>query len=334
MALDLLLRRIDPIFSQTKLKNFIITGVNDFLPFPRNLFFSLAARGRGIHVRLAKKPNIYPFKEFIQKSRPDPPSFEGMTGSPDEVAVVQYTRGTSGRPKGVPLTHKNLIANLHQVSTWLGNYQIGKEIFISILPFHQVQGMTLAMNLPIFWAAGAIQQPRFDPLQFLPAVKAHRPTIFPAHASMIESLVWNTDLAKYKISSIKTYCSLGQPLYEEVLQNFERKTGGRVMECYGLSEASPLTHASPIRGKRKVGSIGIPLPDTDAKIVAPEDGEKELPTGEAGELVIQGPQVMKGYWNQPEETGRTLYRGWLRTGDLARMDEEGFFYYVEKIKKQ
>jgi long-chain acyl-CoA synthetase len=334
VALDLLLPRVDPIFSKTRLKNFIITGVKDFLPFPRDFLFSLAARGRGLHVKLARKPNVSQFKEFLQRGRPEPLPPGETAADPEEVAVVQYTSGTCGTPKGVMLTHRNLTANFRQVSAWMGNFQRGKEIFSSILPFHQAFGLTLAMNLPISLAAGAIHLPKFENLQFLRAVKSSRPTFFPAWHSMLESLAWNPNLAGYKISSIQSYLSLGQPLPEDALQNFERKAGGKVIEGYGLTEASPLSHANPFSGRRKGGSVGIPLPDTEAKIVDPQDGEVELPAGEAGELLIRGPQVMKGYWNLPEETARTLRQGWLHTGDLARMDEDGFFYILGRLGKK
>ena len=334
VVLDLLLRRIDPLFAQTRLKNFIIAGVKDFLPFPRNLLFGLAARGRGIHVRLAQKPNIYPFLEFLQKGSPDPPAAEGDPRSPDEAAVVEYTGGKTGPPKGVTLSHRNLVANFLQVYSWFNHWQKGKELFFSILPSHEALGMTLAVNLPIYLAAGAIHQPRFDPIQFLNTAKVHAPSAFPAVPSMIEAMVWNPTLAKYKVSLIQAYWSIGPSLAPEVLENFEKKTGRRVNEGYGLTEAAPLTHLQPFLGNRKPRSMGIPLPDTDAKIVDPQDGRTELSPGKTGELIVRGPQVMKEYWNRPEDTALALREGWLHTRDLAWMDEDGFFYYVDKMKNK
>ncbi len=333
VVLDLLLRRIDPLFAQTRLKNFIIAGVKDFLPFPRNILFSLAARGRGIHVKLAQKPNIYPFPEFLQKGRPDPPTVEGDPLSADDAAVVEYTSGKTSAPKGVLLTHKNLVANVLQVFSWFNHWQKGKENFFSILPCHQALGMTLAVNLPIYLAAGAIHQPRFDPIQFLNTVKAQGPSAFPALPSMVEALVWNPTLDRYKVSAIQVFWSVGPSLAQEVLENFEKKTGRRVTEGYGLTEAAPLTHLHPFLGERRPKSMGIPLPDTDAKIVDVQDGKTELAPGKTGELLIRGPQVMKEYWNRPEDTARVLREGWLHTGDLAWMDEDGFCYYVDRIKK-
>ena len=334
MAFGLVLPRIDPIFSRTKLKQFIIAKVRDYLPFPRNFFFDLAAKGHGISVKIAKKPNIHLFPEFLLKGQSGSVEADAYPIRPDEGAVILYTTGTSGSPKGVLLTHRNLIANLLQTSAWMENFDKGKETFLSILPFHQPFGMTLAMNLPIYQGATAIHQPQFEVTQVLSLIKKNRPTFFPASPSMIESLSnYPFDLNKFKTSGIKTFWSTGGPLEGEVMQNLERRIGRKVCEAYGLAEASPFTHANPIQGTRKIGSIGIPLPDTEAKIVDVESGQKEMPAGEGGELVVKGPQVMKGYWNQPEETAKTLRQGWLHTGDLARMDEDGFFYVMGKLKK-
>ena len=332
VALDLVLRRVDPIFPKTKLKQFIITGVKDYLPFPRGFLFDLAAKGRGIQIRLARKPNIHPFKEFLLRSRSDSSAIP--PGNPEEVACIQYTSGTSGPPKGVLLTHKNLVANIMQAAAWMGKLEKGKEIFLAIPPFHQAYGMTMGMNLPIFSAAMSIHLPQFEIIQVLATFKKHRPSFFLAQPNMIERLSTIPEIAKYKVSSAKAFWSMGGPLPEEVLQALERKVGRKVSEAYGLTEASPLTHANPILGRRKVGSIGIPLPDTEAKIVDVADDEREMPVGEVGELIIQGPQVMKGYWNKPEESSRALRRGWLHTGDMARVDEDGYFYIVDKIGKK
>jgi long-chain acyl-CoA synthetase len=258
---------------------------------------------------------------------------EASSNNDEEEAVILYTRGTSGPAKGVRLSHKNLVAALLQAAAWIGEAEKGKEAFLSILPSHQAFGMTLAMTLPIYLAGMSIHLPQFQMGQVLSAVRKHRPTFFPASPSMIESLSTYPEIMKYKISSIKTCWSVGKALGEDDLQNFERKVGRKVSEAYGLTEASGLTHTNPLYGKRKAGSVGLPLPDTEAKIVDLESGEKEMPPGETGELIVKGPQVMKGYWNKPEETQRTLRGGWLHTGDLARMDEEGFFYITGRLGK-
>jgi long-chain acyl-CoA synthetase len=331
VALDLILPRVDKTFSRTGLKQFIITGVKDFLPFPKDFLFSLAAKGRGLNVKVAQKPNIKLFRDFLAGGRSGPPAGEGIPVGPEEVAAIQYTRGTSGPPKGVLLTHKNLMAGVLQVAAWSGNLKKGEETFLAIAPFHQAYGMTMGMNLPIYLAAKAIHLPRFETLQVLSAIKKHHPSFFPASPSMIETLSTYPQPDKNGISSIKNWWSMGGTLPEEVLQNFERKAGRKICAGYGLTEASPLTHAHPLTGEPKAGSVGIPLPDTDARIMDPASGRTEMAVGEAGELIIKGPQVMKGYWNRPKETAQILRQGWLYTGDKARMDEDGYFYVLGKI---
>jgi long-chain acyl-CoA synthetase len=333
VVLDLVLPRLDRIFPKTKLMRLIVTGVKDYLPFPRDFLFHLAAKGRGMNVKVARKSHILFFKEFLLSGRFDFSPPEGGPGNPDELAVMQYTSGTSGLPKGVLLTHRNVTTNVLQASAWVGNLAKGEETFLSILPFHRAYGMTLGMNLPIHLAAMSIHLPRFEMTQVLQAIKKHGTSFFPALPSMIESFSTYPDIDKHKVSGIKIFWSTGKALPGEALENFERRIGRKVCEAYGLTEASPLTHANPFYGKRKAGSIGIPLPDTEAKIVDPASGEREMPVGESGELIIKGPQVMKGYWNRPEETKRTLRQGWLHTGDVARMDEEGYFYILGKIPK-
>jgi long-chain acyl-CoA synthetase len=250
VILDLVLRRVDKIFPRTRLKQFIITGVKDYLPFPRDFLFSLAARGRGINVRVAKKPNIRLFKDFLFGAPPDASSMEASPNNDEEEAVILYTRGTSGPAKGVRLSHKNLVAALLQATAWIGEVEKGKEVFLSILPSHQTFGMTLAMNLPIYLAGMSIHLPQFEMGQVLSAVRKHRPSFFPASPSMIESLSTYPEIMKYKISSIKTCWSVGKELEKEDLQSFERKVGRKVSEAYGLTEASGLTHANPLYGKR------------------------------------------------------------------------------------
>lgn len=329
VVLDLILPRVDPIFARTGLKNFVIAGVQDYLPFPRDLFFSLAARGRGIHVKLARKPHVRPFKEFLQLDRAEPLPVE-PAAHPDEGAVILFTAGTSGPPKGVLLSHRNLIANVLQAAAWIGPAEMGRETFLSILPFHQAFGLTLGMNLPLYLAAKSVHLPQFETKRAFSMIRKYRPTFFPAAPWMIEQLAADGQAGKF-LSSVRICWSLGQPLSEEVLRTLEGQTGRKISPAYGLTEASPLTHGHPIQGKRKVGSIGIPLSETEARIVDPKDGDRERPPGEEGELVVRGPQVMLGYWNRPEETARVLRGGWLHTGDRGRMDEEGYFHISGRV---
>lgn len=251
---------------------------------------------------------------------------------PEEVALLQYTGGTTGLSKGAMLTHYNLVANVLQCVSWNPEIQKGNERMLAVLPFFHVYGMTVAMNEAIYLGATIILLPRFQVDATLETINRYRPTRFPGVPTMYIALINHPRLREYDLSSIKV-CSCGSaPMPVEALRRFEELTGGKISEGYGLTEASPVTHGNPFFGKRKIGSIGLPRPDTEAKIVDLDSGEEELPPGENGELCIKGPQVMKGYWKRPEETAKTLRHGWLHTGDIARMDAEGYFYIVDRKK--
>jgi long-chain acyl-CoA synthetase len=251
---------------------------------------------------------------------------------PEDEAVLQYTGAISEGIKGVVLTHGNLVANTLQIRSWVVRARKGKEVVLSVLPFFHVYGMAVAMNVPIYLAATMVIIPRFEVMGTLQSIKRYRPTFFPGVPTMFVALSQEKSAEKYNLSSLRVCYSGAAPLAVDTLEDFEKLTGARVTEGYGLAEASPATHCNPVFGKRKPGSIGLPYPDTLAKIVDLETGEKVLSPGEVGELCIHGPQVMKGYWKSPEETARTVRNGWLYTGDIARMDEDGYFYILD-IKK-
>ena len=258
-----------------------------------------------------------------------PPSVEV---NPDEVALLQYTGGTTGFSKGAMLTHRNLVADVLQCVSWNQDAVRGQERMLAVLPFFHVYGMTVAMNEAIELAATIILLPRFNVDDALEAINLYQPTRFPGVPTMYMAIMNHPQVNKYNISSIRVCSSGSAPMPIEAQKRFEELTGAKISEGYGLTEASPVTHANPFLGKRKIGSIGLPRPDVDAKIVDLETGEKDLPPGEEGELCIRGPQVMKGYWNRPEETSKALRNGWLYTGDIGRMDEEGYFYIVDRKK--
>jgi len=229
------------------------------------------------------------------------------------------------------LTHYNLVANTVQSRLWTYRSQTARERFLAALPLFHVFGMTTLMNLSMYQAGTLILLPRYDVGQVVKTIHKERPTVFPGAPTMYVALIHYPDIKKYDLSSIQYCVSGAAPLPLEVQEKFEAITGGKLIEGYGLTEASPVTHANNIWGLRKTGSIGIPFPDTDARIVNPETGE-EVPVGEVGELAVRGPQVMKGYWNNPEETAKVLVDGWLYTGDLGKMDEDGFFYILDRRK--
>ncbi len=251
----------------------------------------------------------------------------------EDVAVLQYTGGTTGRSKGVMLTHYNLVANtLQSAATSRVQTVPGEERVLAASPLFHVYGMTSAMNTTFYNGGNMILLPKFDPESAVQAIVTHKPTTFPGVPTMYIGLIHYLKERPADLSSLKICSSGSAPLPLEVLHRFKEITGTSVAEGYGLSEASPVTHRNPVGGLQKPGSIGIPIPNTDCRIVDMETGKRALPVGEVGELIIKGPQVMKGYWNLPEETEQTLRDGWLYTGDLAKMDEDGFFYITGRKK--
>jgi long-chain acyl-CoA synthetase len=249
----------------------------------------------------------------------------------DSLAAILYTSGTTDEPKGVCLSHCNLVANALQTRHWIPDIRYGRETFLSVIPLTHSYGMTSAMNIPIAVGATIVLLPVFELEQVLSHIQRYKPTIFPGVPSMYMAINQVPDVRSYGLSSIKACISGAAPLPVEVQEAFEKLTRGRLVEGYGLTEAAPVTHANPLDGLRKVGSIGIPVPNTDAKIVDLMTGE-DLPVGQVGELLVQGPQVMRGYWQGPEAPpDRSALRdGWLYTGDVAVMDRDSYFHIVSR----
>ncbi len=314
-----LLPRLEAVKTKVSLKAIIITEPDEHVRGEETGQKSTSAN-----------PEMYEFGDLLRRGKSQPPP--SIFIDPDEVALLQYTGGTTGFSKGAMLTHFNLVSNVVQCVSWNVGAERGKERMLAVLPFFHVYGMTVTMNEAIYLAATIILLPRFQVDDCLEAINAYQPTRFPGVPTMYIGIINHPRVKEYNISSIKVCSSGSAPLPVEALKRFEELTGGKISEGYGLTEASPVTHANPFSGKRKVGSIGLPRPDTDARVVDLETGEKDLPPGEEGELCIRGPQVMKGYWNRPEETAKTLRNGWLYTGDIAKMDEEGYFYIVDRKK--
>lgn len=253
----------------------------------------------------------------------------GIKVAPDDLAVISYTSGTTGSPRGVCLTHRNLVANALQTRHWVPEIKYGEEVVMAVVPFEHSYGMTAAMNLPIFIAAKIVILSVFELRQVLEQIRRYKPTIFPGVPAMFTALNQARNVRSFGLSSIKACISGAAPLPIEVQEAFEKLTRGRLVEGYGLTEASPVTHSNPLNGQRKVGSIGIPLPNTDAKIVDQASGE-DLPSGQIGELTVRGPQVMQGYWRADEAEESVVRDGWLYTGDVAVMDNEGYFKIISR----
>jgi long-chain acyl-CoA synthetase len=316
--------RIAEIAGQSSLENILIACLREWAEakknFPEPKFFFPSSGRKGVRL-------LEPLLEkHSGKKAPDVPP------EPDDEAVLQYTGAITEEIRGVILTHRNLVANTLQIRSWIVRARRGKEGVISVLPFFHVYGMAVAMNLPIHLASTLVILPRFDVMGTLRAIKRYRPTFFPGVPTMFVVLSQEKNAERYNLSSLRVCYSGAAPLSVDVLEDFEKLTGARIVEGYGLAEASPATHCNPVFGKRKLGSVGLPYPDTLARIVDLETGEKDLAPGEVGELCVKGPQIMKGYWKLPGETARTIRKGWLYTGDIARMDEDGYFYILD-IKK-
>ena len=249
-----------------------------------------------------------------------------------DIAVLQYTGGTTGIPKGAMLTHYNLSSNMQQIMAWCGGLEPTKEKIIGILPFFHVFAMTGVMNLGIATAAEIIMMPRFVLNDALKLIASTRPTIMPAVPTVLNAMLNHPAIKTFDLSSLKFCLSGGAPLPLEVKRGFEELTGCKVVEAYGLSETSPGATFNPFDGPVKNGSIGQPLPGTTVSIRAVDDPSKEMPLGQEGEICIKGPQVMKGYWNKPEETANVFHDGFLRTGDVGKMDDDGFIFITDRIK--
>ena len=314
---------------RTGLKHVIVTNIKEYFPPPQRLLFTLfREKEEGHCIEIGNEPNVHWFQDLLKMQ---PGLRLDVEVSPSDLALIQYTGGTTAVPKGTMLTHRSLVANAIQIRHWITDAREGKEIFLGVLPFSHAYGMTVCMNLAVCLASAIVLLPTFVTRDVLKAIYKYKPTFFPGVPTMYTALNDYPGVRKYRVSSIRACISGAAPLPIEVQEAFEKLTKGKLVEGYGLTEASPVTHANPLHGLRKAGSIGVPVPGTEAKIIDLETGE-DLPPGEIGELAVRGPQVMAGYWNMPEETAQVIQDGWLRTGDVARVDEDGYFQIIDRKK--
>jgi long-chain acyl-CoA synthetase len=316
----------------TNVKRIIVTNVKEYFPPHLRILFTLAKEAKDGH-RVEIQPGDLSFQDFLAAGKQLPTPKVDVSG--DDTALLQYTGGTTGLSKGAIGTHRGLVANTQAAFHWLPGIKEAGEIILTAIPLFHSYGMVAAMNFSISISGTMIiiVNPR-DQKDVLGSINKYRPTIFPGVPAMYVAINNNPDVAagKYDIRSVRVCLSGSAPLLQDTKQQFEALTGGKLVEAYGLTEAHVATHANPIDGKNPAGSIGLPLPGVDCKIVDPEDGGKELGVNEIGELIIKGPSIMKGYWNMPTETENTLRDGWLFTGDIARMDEAGYFYIEDRKK--
>ncbi|MDQ0220123.1 long-chain fatty acid--CoA ligase [Peribacillus cavernae] len=331
VTMDILFPRVSNVAPSTNIEHIIVTAIKDYLPFPKNLIYPyIQKKEYGLVVNVEHAGNNHLLKEILKSGVPE--EINESVDIENDLALLQYTGGTTGFPKGVMLTHKNLLANAKMSEAWLYKNKRGEASVLGILPFFHVYGMTTVMISSILQAHKMILLPKFDATTTLKTIQKQRPTMFPGAPTIYIALLNHPDLAKYNLSSIDACVSGSAPLPVEIQERFEKVTGGKLVEGYGLSETSPVTHANFVWDEPRVkGSIGVPWPDTEAAILSLETGEPMEPD-EIGEIAIKGPQVMKGYWNRPEETEQTFKNGWLLTGDLGYMDEKGFFFVIDRKK--
>ena len=325
-----LVKRVQP---ETAIAQIIVTNIKETLPPFLGLLFALLKEKKGGFKVTLRDNDLWMPDLQAQYSDHDRPQVDV---GPDDTAIFQYSGGTTGIPKAAIGLHRNLVANTVQMLHWLISAEMGKEVVMMAIPLYHVYGMVAGMNFGL--ASGAtlvmVPDPR-DLKDLLGNMHKYKTTIFPAVPALYNAINNNADViaGKYDLSAIKACISGSAPLLRETKETFEKLTGGFLFEGYGLSETPTATHCNPNLGVNKIGSIGLPFPDVDAKIVDLDDEVTVLPVGEIGELIIKAPQVFKGYHNMPTETRNSLREGWLYTGDIARMDEQGYFYIVDRKKE-
>jgi long-chain acyl-CoA synthetase len=316
----------------TSVRNVIVTNIKEEMPPLLRIAFTLAKEKKDGHRQRFKGDDGAVAMRDVLDAPATP--FDGGTRK-DDIALLQYTGGTTGVSKGAMLSHRALVANILQCRAWFTNLQDAKGTAMAVMPFFHVYGLTVVMGLSVQSASAMILEPQFDLAHVLKDVQRHKPNTF-SGAPRIYNAIINSPLAtKYDLRSIEACVSGSAPLLVETHRRFVELTGANLVEGYGLTEAAPVTHTNPLfgKGKQKVGSVGVPFPDVDSKIVDLETGTRDLATGESGELVLRGPQLMDGYYNKPEETAQTLRNGWLYTGDIATVDADGYFAIVDRKKE-
>jgi len=329
VILNLFLDKLDAIVPETEIKTIISTEVADLFPFPKSKVVSWVMSYKGQKTPENNLKTIS-YRNCLKLGRKKPASFPEL--SHEDISLLQYTGGTTGTSKGAVITHGNLVSNISQVRAWIDPYLIeGEEVVLNALPMFHIFGLTI--NSLMFLSRGdkLVLIPRPIPIEnTVQAFQKQTITIVLGVNTLFNALNNNKAFKLLAPKTIKFALAGGMALQESVAKKWEEITGNRLMQGFGLTEASPVTHVVPLDGYWPTGSIGLPMPKTLVKVVN-EQGN-EVPLGEPGELCVQGPQVMKGYWNRSEETELVLKEGWLRTGDIARMDEDGFFFIVDRKK--
>jgi long-chain acyl-CoA synthetase len=337
ITLDRAYATVAEVKAETAIEHVIVTSIIDYLPRRQQLLLKLPiskakTKRAEISAVVPKGADVRQFTEVLANS--PGAALQTVVDPKTDLALLQYTGGTTGLSKGAMLTHANLVANAYQCRLWFTSAQAGQESTLSVLPLFHAYGLTLCLGLTVLLAGNLILLPRFDLELTFEAIDKWQPTLFPGVPPIYKAMVDSPDVGKHNLRSIDECVSGAMKLPVEIAAAFEQITGGRLVEGYGMTEASPVTHANPLTGKRRSGMIGIPIPATLARIVDQEDPTVPMPIGEPGELIISGPQVMSGYWNAPEQHGDTFTAdGYLRTGDIAVMDADGWFNVVDRKKE-
>lgn len=332
IVLDRMWDKVEPIIARREIETAIVTGIQDYLPTIKRLLYPVKFRKEMIRIPHQPEKGVHQFRKLMAGASDKKPM---VKISREDVALFQYTGGTTGLPKAAMLTHRNVVANALQARTWMIDARDGEEVLLAVLPFFHAYGGTLCLHAGINLGAKIILVPRFDLVETMAVIAEHQPTILPGVPTLYHALnsgAANNPARQRALQSIEYCISGGAPLPADVHERFEEITGGRLVEGYGLSEASPVTHGNPLDGRARLGTVGLPVPDTEARIVDLETREP-VPVGERGEIAVRGPQVMKGYWNREQDTRDVLDDdGWLYTGDVAIMHEDGFFQIVDRQK--
>ena len=319
--------KVAEVAKKTGVKRVIYSYLADFLPFPLNLVQKFRERPSVKEAARDGSVEMLNMQDLLRS--PAPADFRPVDSDPDEMAILIYSGGTTGVAKGIMLSHFNVVANAHMVKTW--GHLNEEERILAVLPLFHGYGMSVCMNAPVLAGMEIVLMPKFSARDMAKTIHKHRPTVTAAVPTILVALSNLPDVDKYDFTSLKAVWVGAAPLTEAIKENFEARTGGRAIEGYGLTEAVTAIMANPYMGKHKVGSIGLPFPDVDAKIVS-LDGSRDLPPGEQGEIVLRTPTMMLGYYNRPEETAKTIVDGWLFTGDIGYMDEDGYFYITDRKK--
>ena len=327
VSLDLLTPRMLDLRAKTRIKHIISCHINDYLPFPTKQLFPLVKKG--MYRKFEPAADFYEFLDFIKKGRPD---FSPPPPRPDDIALIPYTGGTTGLSKGVVLSHANVCHMVQLMKAWFFDCQETPEVELAIFPFFHLAGFTAVMNLAILNGWTQILIPRPEPQAVLDMMIKHKPTLIPAVPTIYSGLLALPELKKCDLSFVKGFFSGAAPLPLEVINGLKEATGAVIVEGFGMTESSALVTVTPWRGKLKPGSVGVPLPNTEIKIVDIETGLKELGPGEEGEVCFRGPQRCQSYYNMPDETANSIRDGWFHTGDIGKTDEEGYLYIVDRKK--